>query len=374
MENQDFILKLYMVPILENKHILNSEFDINLSKYPSQPLFEVGFHHFIHQSYELFNNAIKSLSGKSFYWVLNGFEILLSQQENKYELLDKTALYLGITRKEIESMKNINIFFQIWEILIIFNVLNKNANIHIDSIYKNEIQQSIDNFKLKITNKTKITYNPKSCNLAIICIDNYITLLDQEQTSYIDLMEKLVNTLNILDNNGTLILKLNDTFTIPMLKMIQLCKCIFDNVYIYKPYYVRATDSDKYLICINFEEKIYNNIKKKLEKSVKEMRQNDKFVVDFMSDIKVSKKLIKMIAYVNGILSGIQHKTKNKIMNYIKSDDYFGDEYQEAAKHQNNCVEYFLSNFFPINNNDYVDLNKKYIRQIKENNELIAKQ
>ena len=53
------------------------------------------------------------------------------------------------------------------------------------------------------------------------------------------------------------------------------------------------------------------------------------------------------------------------------TDDYFGNEYQEAIQHQLNCVEHFLANFYPISANDYVDLQKKYIKAIKDNNAAI---
>lgn len=369
----DFNLKLYMMPILNNKVILDSEFEIITSKFPAQPLFNAGFHHYIHQSYVLFEKTMQKLLNKTFYWAINGFETLLSSQEHKYELFDKTALYLDLDRKEIESLKNPAVFYQIWEIMMIFNLLNKNVNMHIDSDKnKREIEYATESFKLKLANKIKLTYNSKTCNLAILSIDNYSTLLDQETTSFITLMEKYADILSKMDNNGTLIIKLNDVFTLPTIKMIQLCKVLFDNVYIYKPYYVKSTDSDKYLICLNFEEKTYESIKKKLERSIKNMQIKDGFVIDFMSDIQVSSKLMTTILYINTILCGIQHRTKNRIMKYINSDDYFGNEYQDAIKHQLNCIEYFLANFYPINNNDYLDLQKKYTKTIKDNNAAIT--
>ena len=60
----DFDLKLYMMPILNNKSILDSEFEVTMSKFPAQPIFNAGFHYYIHQSYDLFNNAIQKLVGK----------------------------------------------------------------------------------------------------------------------------------------------------------------------------------------------------------------------------------------------------------------------------------------------------------------------
>ena len=37
------------------------------------------------------------------------------------------------------------------------------------------------------------------------------------------------------------------------------------------------------------------------------------------------------ISYINNVLGGIQHRTKNRIMHYINSDDYFGNEYLDWA-------------------------------------------
>jgi hypothetical protein len=370
----DFVLKLYMMPILNNSVTLDSSFEISTSKFPAQPIFNAGFHYYIHQSYELFEKIIEKLGGKTFYWAINGFETLLSSQEYKYELLDKSAMYLDTTRKEIESLRNQSMFYQMWEILMIFNIMNKNVNMNINTIkYKQEIEKATEFYKLKFANNISLTFGTKTCNLGVICIDEYETLLDQEATSFVSLLEKYVDILAKMENSGSLIIKLNDVFTLPTLKLIQLCKALFDNVYIYKPHYSRATDSDKYLVCLNFEEKSYKSIKKKLEACVAKMDQKDKFVIDFMSDISVSPKLMTTISYINNILCGIQHRTKNRIMKYINSDDYFGNEYQEAVQHQLNCVEHFFANFYPINNNDYSDLQKKYTKTIKENNFAITK-
>jgi hypothetical protein len=368
----DFDLKLYMVPILNNKSVLNSDFSITTAKFTPQPRFNVGFHYYIHQSYGLFNKKIEELASKTFYWAMNSFEVLLSSQEIKYELIDKVALYLDSDRKELEKVNVI--FYQIWEIMVIFNMINKHVNININSPLQDDIRVAVDYYRLKLANKAKITYNTKDSNIAIITVNESNNLLEKESHMYVALMEKITAALHNMNNGGNLIVKLDDTFELPTLKMIQLCKCLFDNVYIYKPYYSRPTSSEKYIICTNFEEKSYSKIAKSLKKAVDEMTNlGDKFVVDFMSDIELDNKLTSTFAYINSKLSGIEHKAKNKILGYIKSDNYFGNEYQEAIKQQQNAVEYFLTHFFPINNNDYVDILKHFINTIKENNDKLIK-
>lgn len=366
-------LKIYKLP-KETDTQLNSKYDIIAMDYPAQPQFGYGFNHFLWQSYELFNDMLNKHKGKTFYNIINQFEMLLIDQQRENELFNNIKTYLDIDKEQIHS----TIFLHLWEIIFIShkgispsdtsNLINNKSSVFINTTNENDIKSAINSFAKKILKKTDIKYVDKSKNndLTIIMIDEYKTLLDQESYCFIELFKKVINSFDNLNDDGNMVIRLNDTFTIPTNKMIMLCNILFDTTYIYKPYYSRLYESEKYLICKTFNKTKYNKISKKLTKLSSDI--NDKqFIIDFMSDITISPSLMTVLADINIFLSGLQHKEKNKIMTYVNSNDYFGNTYQEANQEQFDCVEFFVSHFFPINQNDFIALQKQ-IAKIQQDN------
>lgn len=64
-------------------------------------------------------------------------------------------------------------------------------------------------------------------------------------------------SLFLLENNGTFILKIFDLFTKSSLDLLTLLSFLFDKVCIIKPYTSRATNSEKYIVCTSFNEKLF---------------------------------------------------------------------------------------------------------------------
>ena len=370
MTSSDFDLKKYPLPEI-NDDVLKSSYDVYMSKYTAQPHCSIGFNHFIHQSYNKFEETLKETGTKTFFWVVNGFELMLNDQEKKMELINNIKLYLNI--KEIDNL----IFLEIWEILMIYKLLNKNPKVNIISEDKNIIKLSLESFFDKINNITNvkssnISYDTNDCDINIVIDSNNRDSQESESKNFKDILSNTNDALKTIKSEGNLIIKIGDMFTTPTLKLITLLKCLFEQVSIYKPYYSRPTSADKYLICTGFNIDKYNKINKKLEKSVNLINKNtNEFVIDFMSDIDIPKQTLYVITYTNILLSGIQHKEKNKIMKYIKSENYFGQEYQEYVARQIACTEYFLSNFFPLDSKDYATIHKKITDSINKNINLI---
>ena len=146
----------------------------------------------------------------------------------------------------------------------------------------------------------------------------------------------------------------------------------FNNSFIYKPYYSKPTSSQKYLICTHFDKKFYDTIKNKITKMLLLIGKNDKFIIDILSDIYIPSSFCKVLNFINIKIGGEQHKYKNKIIKYIKSEDYFGNEYQDCLDKQLYGVEYITSKFFPINKQDLIEIKKEFSTLIdKINNQMI---
>ncbi len=362
MESNYKYLNLYTLPTVNGDIVKNSKFDVAVAGFPPQPQFSLGFHYYIHQSYELFQNAIKSQGNKNFYWVINGFEMYLTDQEKKNELIDKVVLYSELKKSDIDDP----IFLQIWEILMLSDLFKKTNKIHINSNKSNFVESAISVFTKKVV-KSTFEIAKKDYDISIITLNNNNrSLLDNESFSFKNILLNINDSLSNLKNTGSLIVELDDLFTLPTNKLLFLLRTLFDNAYIYKPYYSRPTESQKYLICTNFDKKMYDSISKKLQKSIALIEKNQNFIIDFLSDIEIPRNFKTVVNFINVKIAGEQHKYKNKIMNYINSEDYFGQEYQDASTRQLDSTEYFLSHFCPINTNDYSDIRKEFMVEINK--------
>lgn len=378
MNSNDLDLKEFLIPEID-EGIFNSSFDVFMSKYVAQPQFNLGFHHFIHQSFENFLKILKEQGTKTFYWVVNGYEIFLNDQDKKTELIDNIKLYLNLDNNSVELLNNK--FLELWEILMIYKLLNKSTKVNIITSKKDtkdRIELSLDSYfnKInKITNNksSKLSYDNKSYDVSFILSTNYVDYVrESESIHFKEIITDTYKSLDLLNSDGSIVINIGDTFTTPTIKLIVLLKSLFNQVSIYKPYYSRPNSSQKYLVCIGFNRDKYDKISKKLEKCINLINKNkDDFVIDFMSDINIPAPIMNVMTYINILLSGIQHRESNKIIKYIKSENYFGQEYQEYIIRQSECTQYFLSTFFPVDKNDYDIVQKKFKETLTKNINII---
>jgi len=368
MNITDLSLKLFQIPEVD-ENILKSSFNVSMNKYLASSKFSVGFNYYIHQSYDNFIEIIKKQNKKTFYWVVNGFEVLLNDEEKKNELINKMELYFDKTG----DFKNIK-YAIMWDILMINDIMGKDSKIYYNG--DKIIEDVINNYYKKIgkiMNKSSvISFSDKSYDTAIIDNDFDFNTKEAESLYFKNILSDTNQGLIDLKKDGNMIIRIGDIYTDPTIKLIMLLKSLFKYVYIYKPYYSRSVDSEKYIICKEFNKSTYNNIATKLEKSIKLIKDNqDKFVTDILSDMPILKEVETVITFINLYFSGIQHREKNKIIKYIESENYFGTEYQDYLDRQLKCTEYFSSKFFPLDKNDYIEIQKENLELINKNIQLI---
>lgn len=98
---------------------------------------------------------------------------------------------------------------------------------------------------------------------------------NKEQLHYNLILSEIYAAINLQNNNGHFILKVFDIFTETSVHLLYLLSLAYEKVYIYKPKTSRPTNSEKYLVCKNFNltderrqlflsklQEIYNFIKK----------------------------------------------------------------------------------------------------------------
>jgi hypothetical protein len=367
-----FLIKL---PKADIKNIdLSDSNDIRVTNIVPYQLCSLGYHCFIKRTRDAIN-ITKNLQTKTqFYYVVNPFENNISNYED--DINNATKTYLKI--KEDYSMD----FQKIWETVFIFDLASmdvitgcvltekENENVIVNVIeqfrQKTGKENTKDNFVS--TNKEIDLLKKNSCNLIIghlksetpDIVHNYNYL---EQENYKNILEEIIHILKYQKEKGNAIVQIYDIYTITTIKMIYMLAAFFDEVFIYKPFMSRQSETDKYLILKGFNEnKNKENIIKMLEKFIKKLG-NDKYINDLLFDFVVPKDFYNIFKFINIRLVNNQQIMINDIVVYIKENNYFGDKFHDYRNKQIDSSKWWITNFYPPTKNLF-DKNKEDLLKI----------
>ena len=411
--------------------ILNEEIHDNViySSTINLPLFYLGFHYFLYKTKNSMNITTNNVQAKDeFYYVVNPFEYKISNYEDSLNKLSNHYFNIKIESMEINSSD----FYKLWEILLFFNIgdvdkliyanindktggfiqaiinyrqkinnellndkiinINTNTKLSKDFIntYKKSFPNLINNKYIKNRSKYTSKNNIKSNNVIQKMIDipnDNVSLITsnedlnldndnyEEQKSYKLILGEIINAIKIQGYQGNFVLKISETFTIPTLKIIYLLCSFYEENYIYKPYFSRISNSEKYIICKKFK---YNrtkdndilNIKiKSLEKCLADMDE-PKFIYDIYPKLILPHDFLDKIKFINIKLANLQQIMINEIIKYIKENNYFGDKYHEFREKQIEATNWWVKMFFPPSDNLYKknkeELNKLLLNTIEK--------
>lgn len=132
---------------------------------------------------------------------------------------------------------------------------------------------------------------------------------DQEINSHKLIYSEIYVSLKLLKTNGNLILKIFDIFYNKTIYLLYILYCSFDKIIISKPYTSRPSNSEKYIICINYN--LNNeNIIKLLETNFKTKNINIKIPDNFYHEIlNINKNYtLNQICIINNIIENIKEK------------------------------------------------------------------
>ncbi len=178
----------------------------------------------------------------------------------------------------------------------------------------------------------------------------------QEQEGYQLILGEIVAALRVQAKDGSFVLKLFETFTITSIKMIYLLSSFYEKVYIYKPYFSRASNSEKYIICKGFkydqkkDSALLNTKVGSLEKVLEQMNSN-KFVYDIYPDMDLPAGYLDKFKFMNIKIANTQQIMINEIVKYIKENNYFGEKYHSHREKQIEATKWWVSNFYPPSKN-----------------------
>ena len=177
----------------------------------------------------------------------------------------------------------------------------------------------------------------------------------QEQEAYALILGEIIAALNVQKEGGNFVLKLFETFTNVTLKMIHLLTYCYKECYIYKPYFSRLSNSEKYIICKGFKLKSASSTIKNLENILEQMN-TENYLNDIFTDFELPKEFISVFQIINRDIANNQQILINKIVKYIKGNNYFGELYHEYRKKQIEATEFWVKTFYPPSSELY---NKK---------------
>jgi 23S rRNA U2552 (ribose-2'-O)-methylase RlmE/FtsJ len=166
----------------------------------------------------------------------------------------------------------------------------------------------------------------------------------QEQEAYILILGEIICALNIQANGGSFVLKVFETFTPITIKLIYILASFYEDVYVYKPFFSRATNSEKYIICKGFKGANVDKIKY-LEDTLAKCK-TDKFINEMFPNYTISDDNINMFKYINIQIANTQQIMINNLVVYIKSNNYFGDAYHNYREQQIKANKWWINTFF----------------------------
>ncbi len=180
----------------------------------------------------------------------------------------------------------------------------------------------------------------------------------QEQEAYRLIFGEIISAIKIQKDGGSFVLKIFESYTHTTLKMIELLRAFYKEVYICKPYTSRISNSEKYVVCKKFDKsKATSSIIKKLEEFMITLNKNEQFnIIDIFTDFQISKKNIDMYKKINIQLMIRQYLGINNIIFFDKLDNKNGTEYNEFLDKQIEAALFWNDLFLDTKN--YTKLTK----------------
>jgi hypothetical protein len=418
-ETNTFNFTVFKLPRSKDKisNILKLKNDVKMSSSYSQPLFSFGFHSFQHRTKSAMNITKNLETKKKFYNIVNNFDpdtlkvkdALSGGYYKMWELLSlfdlgsKDKIVYGAIAEGPGSFVESFIDFR-----------EKYFNVKKDKIYsvtlKPEKEDSIEDMNKSFLGRLKKEYSEiytphktsvksvadkytgkdngditdsktiknfkkdlvKDNNLAdLVTADGSKYIYDEnfkEQESYILILGEIVAALTVQNKGGNFVLKMFDTFTMVSVKMIYLLSMFYEDVYITKPYTSLSSDDEKYIVCKNFkyDQKEITKELKHLTEILTKMDTNipkKQFINDIISKMEVPSNFLNMIKYSNIELINSQQITINKIVTFIKNNNYFGEDYHNYKDNQDNAHKFWKEYFYgdKVPNKDILNKQIEYI-------------
>ena len=92
-----------------------------------------------------------------------------------------------------------------------------------------------------------------------------------------------------------------------------------------------------------------------------ELMDTKQFVVDIFPKFILTNNFLDIFKYINITIANTQQIMINMLVQYIKSNNYFGDEYHKYHENQILATKWWLSTYFVESKTDFTKLVKDTI-------------
>lgn len=173
----------------------------------------------------------------------------------------------------------------------------------------------------------------------------------QEQEAYSLILGEIITALRVQNKGGHFVLKIFEIFTPITYKLIYILSSFYESCYIYKPHFSRDSNSERYIICKKFKfdqtkDSTYLDKKIILLENILEKMNSELFANDIFPDLKIPQDFINTLKYINIEIANTQQIMINKIVKYIKGNNFFGELYHSYRDTQIKSSKWWISNFY----------------------------
>lgn len=406
INNINHVISEYL-PITINIHgniksVYKSDENIKLASIIDYPKCSYGFHHYIHSLRKDIEVLKQFENKKKVYLVINKFEIEIDNYDKSIK--QETDKFLNI-KTDIPKIVSLD-FYKLWEMYFMFDIsditkesknlimtddgsimqslihfrqtyskeykkddyhflkINQDINVQITDINKNFSEYYEKNKKISFIVNLKEKYDLIIGGGNIILNENTFIY---EQDYFKLLLIQIINGMKNQKKNGSFVIKIFETYTQVMSKIFAILISSYEKVFIVKPYTSKPNLSERFIVCQNFN--ITDKETNRLDKLLKTLIENPKLkVIDIFSTYQIEKDLQMRIIELNTILSNQYFMAVGNIVNFVNSQNYYGDIYQKYRDEQINANKYWIDTFL-VESKNY----KESKRKIMENSILANK-
>ena len=176
------------------------------------------------------------------------------------------------------------------------------------------------------------------------------------------ILSQIIFALILQKNGGSFILKVFDLFTKPSIDMIYLLNSLYRDVYITKPKTSRYANSEKYIVCIDFNLEAFSTIEQRLLNTFRVCQDINykKYIFSSLLAIDYNFSFFKSIKEINSIIGQQQLNVINNTLIMIKKTNISNSKLDsDKRKNIQLCINWCKENNIPYNdykkNNIFTD-------------------